>query len=230
MIIDCWGRVYHSIRFPNPNIAGKEGLVAIGGNLEPKTLILAYKNGIFPWSVNPITWWSPDPRAIIEFDEFYLSKRRKRYLRNLEFEYTFDKCFERVVRECAKITEKRQETWISEEFINAYTTLYMLGYAHSIECWYRGELVGGIYGVSIGSFFAGESMFSRVANASTLALAVLINSLKISGYILFDTQVLNEHIAKLGGKEISRKEYLHRLAEAINKPAKFPEKPIIPIY
>lgn len=226
ILIDCRGRLILSGRFPKPSLSDSDGLLAIGGDLEPETLLQAYRNGIFPWSVNPITWWSPDPRAIIEFSEFRWNRRRQRYLRNGGFSFTFDVAFTQVMQECARPAPGRRTTWISPEFIQAYTRLHNLGHAHSIECWKDGNLVGGVYGVAIGGFFAGESMFSRVSNASTLALAVLLFSLKESGFVLFDTQVITPHTSFLGAREIPRKEYLARLAVAIEKKVVFPKHPL----
>ncbi|RCK77834.1 MAG: Leucyl/phenylalanyl-tRNA--protein transferase [Candidatus Ozemobacter sibiricus] len=225
ILIDCRGRLIPSGRFPEPWLANRDGLVALGGDLEPETLLAAYRRGIFPWSVDPISWWSPDPRAIIEFHEFRWSKRRQRYLRNGGFTFTFDTAFTRVMTECARSVPGRRSTWISPEFIRAYSRLHELGHAHSVECWQGTALVGGVYGVAVGGLFAGESMFSRVSNASTLALAVLLRALQDSGFVLFDTQVLSPHTASLGAREIPRRDYLARLAQAVKLPCTFPRHP-----
>ncbi len=225
MLIDCRGRLIPSGRFPEPWLTNRDGLLAIGGDLEPATLLEAYRRGIFPWSVDPISWWSPDPRAIIEFGEFRWSRRRQRYLRNGGFTFTFDTAFTRVMTECARPAPGRRSTWISPEFIRAYTRLHELGHAHSVECWQGTALVGGVYGVAVGGLFAGESMFSRVSNASTLALAVLLFALRSGGFVLFDTQVISPHTASLGAREIPRREYLARLAEAVKQAASFPTHP-----
>src|ERR1039457_6054264 len=155
--------------FPDAHEADANGLVAIGGDLSPGRLLLASRQGIFPWSVNPITWWSPGPRGIIPLDEFHISKSLGKFLGHCPFEVTLDKAFREVMAACAAPGPKRCGVWISPEFIGAYTRLHQLGHAHSVECWQAGKLVGGIYGVAIGGLFAGESMFHRADNASTVA-------------------------------------------------------------
>lgn len=220
-LIDCRGRLIPSGRFPEPRLANPDGLLALGGDLEPATLLDAYRQGIFPWSVDPISWWSPDPRAIIEFAEFRFSRRRARYLRNGRFRFSFDEAFGAVMKECARAAPGRRSTWISPAFIRAYTRLHDLGHAHSVECWLEDRLVGGVYGVAVGGLFAGESMFSRVSNASTLALAVLLGHLRERGFTLFDSQVISPHTASLGAREIPREEYLERLRQAVTQPCTF---------
>src|SRR5512136_72016 len=153
-------------RFPHPSRADEDGLLAIGGDLKPGTLLFAYRNGIFPWTVHPITWWSPDPRTVIEIDGLHVSRSLRRVISRGVFRVSFDAAFTRVMEGCAAPRPGREETWISPQFMTAYTRLHELGYAHSVECWRGERLAGGLYGVSIGGFFAGESMFSEAPNAS----------------------------------------------------------------
>ncbi|MBI2807195.1 MAG: leucyl/phenylalanyl-tRNA--protein transferase [Planctomycetes bacterium] len=202
-----------------PEHADEHGLVAVGGDLRPATLLRAYRNGIFPWfnEGEPILWWSPDPRAIFEFDEFYLSRRLARTIRSDKFRLTLDQAFDDVVRGCAD----RDSTWITADMIDAYIRLHERGHAHSIEAWHDGKLAGGLYGVAIGGFFAGESMFHRVRDASKVALAYLLEYLQIRGFTLFDTQVATELTASLGAVEIPRAEYLRRLKIALERPVTF---------
>ena len=212
---------FNKIVFPPPDFADEDGLLAFGGNLEIETLLTAYSSGIFPWTVKPITWWSPDPRAIFELDSFKLRKRIKRYMKSGNFRITFDKDFRRVIEGCAVPAPGREDTWISAEFIEAYCNLHTNGYAHSVEVWQKEKLVGGLYGVALGGLFAGESMFSNVSNASTIALGAVINRLKERGFCLFDSQVISPHTKFLGAIEISRSEYLRRLKHALTKKCGF---------
>lgn len=202
--------------FPDVNNSDQDGLVCISDEINPQMVFQAYLKGIFPWSVSPVTWWSPDPRAIFFPKEFKLTKRMARAFKNSKLEYSFDKAFVQVIKECAQNHDK-EETWISHEFIDVYTSLHNLGFAHSVEAWHNDELCGGIYGVAIGGFFAGESMFSKISNASTFCLAVLMKFLDEKGFSLFDSQVINDHTKMLGAKEIPRQEYLKLLNEAIYK-------------
>lgn len=214
------------IIFPDPEQADDDGLLAVGGDLEPDTLLTAYAQGIFPWSVKPISWWSPDPRAIFDLNTFQLSTRMTRAYRSGRFTFTLNRCFAEVMKGCATSAPGREETWISKEFIRAYSRLHQMGFAHSAEAWCNGELAGGVYGVAIGGFFAGESMFHTVTNASTLCLNFLISHLRSRGFTLFDSQVITPHTAYLGALEISRGEYLRRLKEAIRIKCSFLEKEI----
>ncbi len=211
----------YEIVFPDPENADDDGLLAIGGDLRPETLLKAYRSGIFPWTVRPISWWSPDPRAIFEIENFTLSTRMQRVFRSGRFTFSLDRCFTRVMEGCAAPAPGRESTWISPEFIAAYTRLHKIGYAHSAEVWHGGQLAGGLYGVAIGGFFAGESMFHTVSNASTMALAFLIEHLKKQGFELFDSQVISPHTASLGAIEICRKDYLFRLSRALAKSCSF---------
>ena len=178
------------LRFPDPRCADAEGLVAVGGDLSAPRLLLGYCSGVFPWTIDPITWWSPDPRAVIELDSFKPPRSLARLIRKQPFEMTRDKAFRKVMEGCAAPARERRSTWITPKFIEAYTNLYKQGHAHSVECWQGSKLIGGIYGVSIGGFFAGESMFHRVSNASKVALCHLIAHLRERGYLLFDIQML----------------------------------------
>jgi leucyl/phenylalanyl-tRNA--protein transferase len=209
------------LRFPDPRRADEEGLVAVGGDLSVQRLLLAYRSGIFPWTANPVTWWSPDPRGIFELDGFHISRSLARVLRQAPFEIRLDSAFQDVMEGCAEPARGRRSTWITPEFISAYCELYEQGHAHCLECWQNDELVGGIYGVSLGGFFAGESMFHRVTNASKVALYNLIEHLRQRGYVLFDTQMLTPITEQLGGVNISREVYLMRLKVAVEKPCSF---------
>lgn len=207
--------------FPSASQADPEGLVAIGGDLALPRLLLAYRSGIFPWTVEPITWWSPDPRAIFELDQFHVSRSLRRVLHQEVFRVTCDEAFRAVMQGCAASAPGRRETWISPEFIEAYTALHKAGHAHSVECWQGEQLAGGIYGVAVGGFFAGESMFHRVSNASKVALYHLIERLRERRFELFDIQMLTPITNQLGAIEISRHDYLKRLASAVTKLCRF---------
>jgi leucyl/phenylalanyl-tRNA--protein transferase len=207
--------------FPDPNQADAEGLVAIGGDLGTERLLAAYRKGIFPWTVDPITWWSPDPRAIFELDRFHVPQSLARVTRQGKFEITMDQSFPAVMEGCAAPAPGRGGEWITEEFIEAYTRLHQQGHAHSVECRLKGELVGGIYGVSIGGLFAGESMFHRVSNASKVALHHLVEHLRQRNFALFDIQMVTPATKPLGATEISRREYLQRLAAAVKMKCDF---------
>jgi leucyl/phenylalanyl-tRNA---protein transferase len=209
------------LQFPSPRLADAEGLVAIGGDLSVPRLLLAYRSGIFPWTVDPITWWSPNPRAIFALDGFHVSRSLARVIRRGAFRITVDRAFQRVMKGCAASAPGRRSTWISPEFIEAYTELHEQGHAHSLECWQGRRLVGGIYGVTVGGLFAGESMFHRVNDASKVALFHLIEHLRQQGFVLFDIQMLTPITAQLGGITIPREEYLQRLARAVGTPACF---------
>ena len=207
--------------FPDPRFAEADGLVAIGGDLSVPRLLLAYRSGIFPWTVNLITWWSPDPRAIFELDEFHVPQSLAKFLRKEVFRVTINRAFRKVMEGCAAPAPGRRSTWITPEFIEAYTRLHKLGHAHSVECWQRNQLVGGIYGVAIGGFFAGESMFHRADNASKVALHHLVQHLRGRGFALFDIQMITPATRLLGAVEIPRNEYLRRLAKTISLDCSF---------
>ena len=205
----------------SPDLAGPDGLVGVGGDLRPTTLLRAYADGVFPWfnEGDPILWWSPDPRGVIELDGLHVSRSLARTIRKNEFRVTADAAFAAVMQGCA---ERRTEgTWVTPEMIHAYTELHRRGFAHSIETWIptdepeQWSLAGGIYGVAIGGLFAGESMFHRVPDASKVALASLVEHLKTRGFTLFDVQMKTDHTERMGAVEIPRKEYLERLKEAV---------------
>ncbi len=205
---------YH-LSFPNPLDASEEGVVAYGGDLSPSRLMLAYRSGIFPWysAKDPILWWSPDPRLILELDEFKLSRSLRKKIP--QFEIRFDTAFSSVIRECSIAPRTGQSgSWIVPEMIEAYEELHALGYAHSVETYQNGILVGGLYGVNVGGVFCGESMFAKVSDASKVAFAVLVNRLREWGYDFIDCQVPTNHLKSLGAKEISRKDFLQRLFDA----------------
>jgi leucyl/phenylalanyl-tRNA---protein transferase len=215
-------RLTDQLWFPDPRTAigsTRAGLVAVGGDLSLPRLLLAYRSGIFPWTANPITWWSPDPRAIFQLDRFHVPHSLRKAMRKRVFQITINRAFRRVMEECAR--ERADGNWISAEFIEAYTKLREAGHAHSLECWAGDELAGGVYGVTIGGFFAGESMFHRLSNASKIALYHLIGHLRARGFVLFDIQMLTPVTRQLGGIEIPREEYLRRLAKAIVLPCSF---------
>ena len=205
--------------FPDPRTADTTGpypgLVAFGGDLSVPRLLLAYRSGIFPWTDDPITWWSPDPRAIFELDQFHLPRSLARVIRKGVFQITRDRAFHKVIQGCASPAPGRRSTWISSQFLQAYTRLHEEGHAHSVECWQGEELVGGLYGLSIGGFFAGESMFHRVNDASKVALYHLVQHLRDRGFVLIDIQMLTPITRQLGANTISRDDYLKRLSEAV---------------
>jgi leucyl/phenylalanyl-tRNA---protein transferase len=211
--------------FPDPrralSVGSWNGLVALGGDLSVSRLLLAYRNGIFPWTNDPITWWSPDPRGILEPDRFHISRSLGKTLRKGIFRVTVDLAFQQVMQACAAPAPGRTSSWISPEFIAAYCELHRAGHAHSVECWHGEELVGGVYGVHIGAFFAGESMFHRVSDASKIALFHLAQRLRQRGFTLFDIQMTTPHTRQLGATNISRDQYLDRLEQAMQLSREF---------
>ncbi|MBX9679078.1 MAG: leucyl/phenylalanyl-tRNA--protein transferase [Gemmataceae bacterium] len=206
----------------DPEFATQFGLVSVGGALEPARVLRAYAAGIFPWfnEGDPVCWWSPDPRAIFELDRFHVPRRLARTIRSGKFRVTVNEDFAGVIRGCA---DRDEGTWITREMMHCYETLHRQGHVHSVETWLGDELVGGIYGVAIGGFFGGESMFCRVTDASKVALVALIERLKERSFALFDSQILNDHTGSLGAIEISREEYLERLKKAQRLPVTFAE-------
>ena len=202
----------YELKFPDACQANDDGILAWGGDLSPSRLILAYENGIFPWfnREDPIIWWSPEPRLIMELNDFKLSKSLKKSMK--KFDYKFDTNFKEVMHRCSTVPRSAQDgTWISSDIIEAYITLYDMGIAHSIESYQDDALVGGLYGVTVGKVFCGESMFAQVSDASKAAYAVLINHLKKWGYEFVDCQVPTEHLKSLGAKEVAREYFLDRL-------------------
>ena len=200
------------MKFPEVSSATKEGIVAIGGDLTPQRLLLAYKSGIFPWfdQEEPIIWWSPDPRFVLFPEKLKISKSMKQVLRNSNFEVTINRDFNTIIENCAKIERIGQRgTWITPNMIEAYKVFYQLGYVISVEVWRDNEIVGGLYGVDVNNgVFCGESMFSKVSNASKVGL---ITFLQNSNYNLYDCQVYTNHLASLGAEDIPREEFLKYL-------------------
>lgn len=210
--------IRYELSFPDVETATPDGLLAYGGDLSPERLLLAYRNGIFPWynSDDPILWWSPDPRLVLFLDEFKLRKSLKKRMKH--FEVRYDTAFSEVMRECGTIARDGQQgSWIIPEIINAYTVLHEMGYAHSVEAWQDGELVGGLYGVIIGKMFFGESMFAKVSDASKVAFATLIEKLKADGFTMIDCQIPSPHLMSLGAREISRKEFIDHLKSSVKE-------------
>jgi leucyl/phenylalanyl-tRNA---protein transferase len=202
------------LSFPHPRYADKNGLLAIGGDLSPKRLLLAYKNGIFPWfnEDEPICWYSPNPRMVLFPDSIRVSKSMKQVLDKKHFDISFDNDFEAVIRACRDVPRQGQlGTWITESMINAYKNLFELGFAHSVEARLNGELVGGLYGIAIGKCFFGESMFAKVSNASKAAFITMVRKLQKMGFWLIDCQVYTEHLASLGAELIPRDRFLEYL-------------------
>lgn len=187
-------------------LAEPDGLLAAGGDLAPERLLIAYRSGIFPWfsSGQPILWWAPDPRSILYPEGMKISRSLRKTLKRQQFTVTIDQAFEAVIQQCAAPRGEQTGTWITDPMIEAYATLHRHGHAHSIECWAMDELVGGLYGVAIGRVFFGESMFSRMTDASKVALVTLTRQLSQWGYHLIDCQVHNPHLASLGAETIRR--------------------------
>lgn len=201
--------------FPDPGYALEEpnGLLAVGGDLSPARLLNAYRQGIFPWysTDQPILWWSPNPRAVLFPDKFKVSRSLRKSLRKRTFRVTLDTAFAAVIDACSEPRSDGAGTWLTEEMKQAYIQLHRIGFAHSVECWEGEELVGGLYGVSMGKVFFGESMFTRRSDASKIGFAHLIEQLKEWGFGLIDCQVQSGHLASLGAEDIPREEFLQLL-------------------
>jgi leucyl/phenylalanyl-tRNA---protein transferase len=214
------------LTFPDPEWADAEGLLAVGGDLTPERLLLAYESGIFPWYAEglPPMWWSPDPRAVLDEQALHVSKSLARELRRGDFQVTINRAFERVMRECG--SERDGGTWILPEMIRAYLRLHERGEALSFEVWRDERLVGGLYGVQRGALFAAESMFHRETNASKVALVAAVRSLFAAGIELFDVQFLTPHLASMGVYEISRAEYLARARAATARSVALRDPPV----
>jgi len=197
--------------FPDISLAMEEpnGLLAVGGDLSVKRLLNAYRHGIFPWFSDdqPILWWSPNPRMVLIPTEIKISRSLKKTIRKNSFEISFDRAFDQVLLACAQPRPKQPSTWITDEMREAYNKLHKLGYAHSFECWQNEKLVGGLYGISMGKMFFGESMFSFVTDASKIAFVQAVNYLKNWNYALIDCQVETEHLASFGAKNINRNSF-----------------------
>ena len=208
-------RLTDALLFPSPEQASAEGIVAVGGDLQPERVMLAYRKGIFPWfeSDDFLLWWSPDPRMVLFPDQLKISKSMRTVLRKKQFEVTFNKAFDQVVEACAKVKRFGQNgTWITPGLMEVYSTLHTQGYAHSVEVWEEGSLVGGLYGIDLGTIFCGESMFSKSSNASKVALIFLVKELKKNKYELIDCQVPTQHLASMGAESISRTKFLSFLS------------------
>ncbi len=212
--------------FPDPQLAEPDGLLAVGGDLNPARLLAAYQQGIFPWYSDrePILWWSPVPRLILLPEEFHLPKRLARTLRKKRFEVRADTAFAEVISSCAAIRQENGEgTWITEEMQKAYIQLHKLGFAHSVESWYEGELVGGLYGVCLDRVFFGESMFSRKSDASKVAFATLMNNAEQLNLRAVDCQMTTQHLLRFGSREVSREEFDDLLEQFIQE--RIPQQP-----
>jgi len=209
------------LAFPPPHFAAEEGLLAVGGDLSRERLLLAYRSGIFPWYTDeePVLWWSPDPRLVLYPDEIHISKTLKKVLNKKMFSVTMDRAFDQVISACADSRlENNEGTWLVADMIDAYCDLHQSGYAHSVEVWHDDQLAGGLYGVCLGRLFFGESMFTRINNASTVALVTLVEQLKALSFDLIDCQVTTAHLMRLGAREIPRTMFLRQLRKSITAP------------
>lgn len=214
--------------FPSVDLADTDGLLMLGGELNPVWILEAYRQGIFPWplsleGVDLLAWFSPDPRAMFELDQFHISRRLGRRLRNGGYAVTSNQAFDQVIAACAAPREDDSGTWITPQLKTAYQQLHELGYAHSVEVWHGDQLVGGLYGVGIGGLFSGESMYSRHRDASKIALCHLVRHLFQQGFRLFDIQQTSLHCSMMGAIEISRADYMQRLRRALVEEVSFGE-------
>jgi len=210
------------IGFPPPHLAREDGVLAVGGDLSQNRLLLAYQMGIFPWFSDdePIIWWSPDPRLVLFPKDIHVSKSLKKTIRKGVFRVTMDTAFSQVITSCADIRVQNEGTWIVDDMIEAYCKLHESGFAHSVEAWCDGELVGGLYGISLGKCFFGESMFSHVSNASKVAFVRLVEYLDALSFDMIDCQVKTRHLMTFGACEIPRKHFLKQLAKSLKSPTK----------
>lgn len=207
----------NSYIFPNPLYAEDKGLLAYGGDLTATRIMTAYLNGIFPWynESDPILWWSPNPRLVLDLDDLKVSKSLKKVINKDIYEIKFDENFTQTMIECKNISRENQKgTWIQDELIEAYTKIHEMGFAHSFEAYYEGELVGGGYGINIGNIFCGESMFAKKSNASKVAFYFLVQRLKEKGFTLIDCQIPSPHLESLGAKKMDRKDFLKLVKES----------------
>lgn len=214
-------RLSDRIEFPPAWLARLDGLLCIGGDLRPERIIEAYRNGIFPWfsKDEPLLWWSPDPRLVLFPDEINISKSLRKKLRKQYFHVTMDQAFDRVIRGCADSrTSRGGDTWLVDEMIEAYSALHRQGYAHSVETWHGQDLAGGLYGLSLGKVFFGESMFARVTDASKVALASLCLHLESLGFDMVDCQVTTDHLLSMGAVEMPRYQFLSLLNDSLKYP------------
>lgn len=216
--------------FPPVDAADSCGLLMLGGDLSPAAVLEAYRRGIFPWpivenGIEVLSWWSPDPRAIIELDRFHVSRRLARRIRSDQFRVTVNQDFLGVVAGCAAPRHPGDGIWLTPTLARVYAALHKQGHAHSVEVWRDEQLVGGVYGMAIGGFFAGESMFHRATDASKIALAFLVRRLRERGFSLFDIQLATPHTRRLGASEIPRKQFLRRLRKATRERVSFIDHP-----
>ncbi|MCB0631993.1 MAG: leucyl/phenylalanyl-tRNA--protein transferase [Lewinella sp.] len=211
--------------FPSPHLANEDGILAVGGDLSPERLLLAYRHGIFPWynPGEPILWWSPDPRFVLYPSELRISKSMRPYFNQQKFKVTYDQAFAEVMKACQVRTaekERRQRSigsWITREMLAAYIQLHEMGYAHSVEVWDKEQLVGGLYGLAIGKIFFGESMFTKVNNASKFGFIQLVRKLEADHFALIDCQQETRHLASLGARSISRKTFIRELEQLVDQ-------------
>lgn len=207
-----------TIAFPPPHLATKEGLLAVGGDLTQERLLLAYRTGIFPWfsDGDPILWWSPDPRLVLYPNELRVSKTLRKIMKKAVFHVTMDRAFSEVINRCRQIRAQNKEgTWIVDDMIEAYCRLHESGFAHSVEAWHDEELAGGLYGVSLGRCFFGESMFTQKSNASNVALVHLVQHLKEHAFDMIDCQIRTQHLMRFGAREIPRDRFLSQLQRSL---------------
>ena len=221
MTAPYWLNAHDPTDFPAVSLAltDPDGLLAVGGDLTEERLLSAYSKGIFPWynEDQPILWWSPDPRAVLFPDKLRISKSLRKKLRQQVFTIRFDTAFDQVIHACADPRPDQNGTWISDEMREAYMRLYHQGHAHSVECWQDNTLVGGLYGVSIGQIFFGESMFSRVTDASKVAFVYLVKHLIEKNFSLIDCQISSAHLTSLGACDIERSEFVRHISESCKK-------------
>lgn len=216
-------RINDDLVFPPVDLASEEGIVAVGGDANPDRLLLAYQSGIFPWPHEglPLLWFAPDPRFVLDPAKTQINRSLKKAMRSTSLEIRADQSFEKVMKQCQKAKRKDQDgTWITDEMITGYTQLHERGFAHSIEAYEDTKLVGGLYGVAIGSVFFGESMFAKVSDASKIAFATLVANLMRWGFTLIDCQSYTEHLAKFGANFLSRQAFMKHLKSALNKKRK----------
>lgn len=209
--------------FPDPRAADPSGLLAIGGDLHPDRLLKGYCQGIFPWYSDgqPILWHSPDPRFVLELDQLHVPRTLRQRARKRPYRLSMDTAFDEVISQCADVPRRGQDgTWITDDMERAFNGLFELGFAHSVEAWLDGLLVGGLYGVSLGGLFFGESMFSTAPDASKLAFVALVEQLRAWDFGLLDSQVYTDHVGRFGAVEIPRERYLARLAECLEQPTR----------
>ncbi|MDY0250577.1 MAG: leucyl/phenylalanyl-tRNA--protein transferase [Pseudomonas sp.] len=213
-----------SLKFPALNKALREpnGLLAAGGDLSAARLVAAYRHGCFPWYQDgqPLLWWSPDPRTVLLPDNLHTSRSLRKVLRSDQFSVTFDRNFAEVIHACSEPRKDEDGTWITREMQAAYFELHAQGYAHSVEVWHQDKLVGGLYGIAIGQLFFGESMFSRISNASKVGFVTLVSTLKAAGFVLIDCQMPTAHLLSLGADSISRECFSEYLARYLDTPTR----------